>query len=104
MIASFQMSRSVQTCIRGCQDFSFSNTQDILNILTGSLLGNEQNGEQVILREEEQFSDEGLTDGEWKNYQSKSPFGACSAQSMSSQTQFSAQDMEHWIQPVLQYF
>ena len=32
--ASFQMSRSVGTCIRGCQNYCFSNTQDTLNIHT----------------------------------------------------------------------
>ena len=35
--ASFKMSRSVQTFFRGCQNRSFSDTQDILNILTGSI-------------------------------------------------------------------
>ena len=38
ILASFQMSRSVETCTRGCQNNSFSNAQDILNILIGSLL------------------------------------------------------------------
>ena len=33
MRASFHMSRSVDTCIRGCQNHSFPKTQDILNIL-----------------------------------------------------------------------
>ena len=56
-----QMSRSVDIGIRGCQKFYFSNTQDILNILTGSILENEQDGEPVILCDEERFSGEGLT-------------------------------------------
>ena len=44
---SFQMSsRSVETCIRGCQNYSFSNTQDIL---TGSLLEQEQDGEPIFV-------------------------------------------------------
>ena len=64
MGASFQTSRSVETC-KSCQNFSFSNTQDILNILTGNLLDNEQDGEPALMRDEEQFSDEGLSDGEW---------------------------------------
>ena len=42
--ASFQMSRSVETCIRGCQDYPSSNTQDILSILTGRLPENKQEG------------------------------------------------------------
>ena len=67
MWASFQMRRSVVPCIRGCQYGSFSNTQDIVNILTGSILENEQDGEPVIVRDTEPFSDEGLTDGEWKH-------------------------------------
>ena len=58
------MSTSVETYIRGCQDDSFSSTQDILN---GSVLQHEQEGEPVITRDEEQFSDDGLTDDEWKN-------------------------------------
>ena len=41
--------------------------QDMLNILCGSLFEHEQERVPVILRVEEQFSDEGLTDGEWKN-------------------------------------
>ena len=56
MWASFQMSRSVETNSRGCH------TQDMLNILTGSLLENEQDGESVILRDEETCSGECLTD------------------------------------------
>ena len=48
MRASFQVSRSIETCIRGCQNYSFSNAQDILNILTGSLPENEQDGERVF--------------------------------------------------------
>ena len=48
MWASFQMSRSVDTCISGCQNYSFSNTQDILNILTGSFLENERDREPAI--------------------------------------------------------
>ena len=61
------MSRSVETYIRGWQNDPFSNTQDILNILSGSLLENEQEGEPVIMLDGEQFSDEGLTDDGWTN-------------------------------------
>ena len=61
---SLQMSRSVETCIRGCQNYSSPNTQEILHILIGSLLEHEQSGELVILRDEEQIADESLTDGE----------------------------------------
>ena len=50
--------------IRGCQTYSFSNTQDILNIPTGSRLDSEQDEEPVILRNAEQILDEGLTDGD----------------------------------------
>ena len=42
--------------------------QDSLNILTGSLLENEQDGDPVMMRDEEQLSDEGLTDDEWKKH------------------------------------
>ena len=62
------MSRSVETCVRVGQNCLFSNTQDILNILTGSLLQNEQGGEPAVVRDEERFSGECLTDGEWKNH------------------------------------
>ena len=40
----------------------------MLNIVTGSLLHSEQDGEPVLLRDEETLSGEGLTDGEWKNH------------------------------------
>ena len=43
------------------------NTQEILNILTRSLLDHEQDGEPVVLRDEERFSGECLTDGKKKN-------------------------------------
>ena len=47
----------------------------ILNILTGSHLEDEQDGDTVIMRDE-QFSDERLTDGEWKTiYYSSSRLG-----------------------------
>ena len=36
--------RSVETSTRGCQNYSIWNTQDILNILTGSLLDYEEDG------------------------------------------------------------
>ena len=54
-------------CIRGCQISSFSNTEDLLNILTGRLSENEQDGEPVILGDDEIFSSECLTDEEWKH-------------------------------------
>ena len=44
----------------------FANTQDILNILVGSLLENEPGEDTVILRDKRQFSGEGLTDDDWK--------------------------------------
>ena len=49
MWASFQMSRIVETYIGGCPNRSFSNTQDMLNILIGSLLEDEHNEEPVLL-------------------------------------------------------
>ena len=61
MWASFQMSRSIDTCTRDCQNYSISNTQDILTILTGSFLENEQNGEPSILRDGERLSSKCLT-------------------------------------------
>ena len=67
-LTSFQMSRFVETYIRGCQDHAGSNMQDMQNILNGSLLDNEQDGEPVILQDEEQFPDEGLTDDEWNHH------------------------------------
>ena len=57
MWASFQMRRSIEIYIRGCQNCSFSNTQDILSILTGSL-------HDMSRRCEGQFSAEGLTEDE----------------------------------------
>ena len=60
MWASLQMSRSVETCITGCQNSAFSNAQDMPNFLTGSLFENEQSEEPVLLRDEGQFSCEGL--------------------------------------------
>ena len=68
MWASFQMSSSVETYIRGCQSHTFSNTQVTLNILIGRLLEHEEDGEAVIMRDGGQFSDEGLPDDEWKNH------------------------------------
>ena len=53
-------------CITGCQHCSFSTTEDILNILTGNVLVHEQDG-QPVLRDEEIFSGECLTDGKRKN-------------------------------------
>ena len=53
---------------QSCQNSSLSNTLDILNILIGCLLEDEQDGEPVTVRDEEQFSDEGLNDDEWKNH------------------------------------
>ena len=44
------------------QNSSFSNKHEILNILIGSLDGNEQSEEPVILRDEGQFPGEGLAD------------------------------------------
>ena len=72
----------------------------MLNILTGGIVANEQDGEPVILRDEERFSGECLKDGELK-------MGACSQQKcMSSHTQSSAQALVRWIwiPPVLQKF
>ena len=43
-----------------------SHTQDMLNILTGSLLQTEQHGEPVVVHDEEKFSGECLTDEEGK--------------------------------------
>ena len=57
----------VETCTRGCQNISFTDTQDILNILIGRLTGDEQNEEPVFLCDEE-FSGEGLTNDEWKSH------------------------------------
>ena len=59
------MRRIVETLSRGCENSSFSNTQDILNILIGSLLKHERSKESVILRDTGQFSGEGLTDDVW---------------------------------------
>ena len=56
-----------QSYIKGCQNCSISKLPDILSILIGCLLEDEQEGEPVIVRDE-QFSDEGLTDDEWKNH------------------------------------
>ena len=64
MWASFQVSRSFGTCIRDCQNYSFSTTQVILNTLTGSLLENEQHGEPGILRAKKDFQ----ATGEWEHH------------------------------------
>ena len=62
--ASFQMSRSVEAYIRCCQDYTFSNTQGQLNILTGSLLENKEDEDPVIMRDEEQNLHESVTEDE----------------------------------------
>ena len=51
MWTQFQMSRIVETYTRSCQNSSLSNTQEIRNILIGSLFENEQGGEPVILHD-----------------------------------------------------
>ena len=51
--ASFQMSQIVETSTRHCQNSSFSSTQDILNILIGSLLEDQHSEDPVILRDED---------------------------------------------------
>ena len=56
MWASFSTSRADDSCIKGCQNSCFSNTQDILNIVTGNLLENEQDGEPVILHDQSKCS------------------------------------------------
>ena len=68
LLVGITPSRSVETGVRGCHDYSFSDPQDLLNILTASLLENEQGGEPDILRGEERCSGECLTDGEWKDH------------------------------------
>ena len=78
------MSRSVET--------SFSNTQDILNILTGSLLENEQDGEPVTFRNEQIFQATAWQMNGQIIYYSKSRLGACPLQQcMSSLTKFYVQ-------------
>ena len=48
-----------------------------VNILSGSLLQIEQDEEPVIMRDEDQFSDEGPTDDEWKDHhKSEQPIGS----------------------------
>ena len=81
------MSGSVEICIRGCQIYSIPSAQDVLNILTGSLLENDQDGEPLFLSGEEIFSGECLTDGECKLiHHSLSHLGACPQRTcMSSQ-------------------
>ena len=64
IIPNEQISRDLQRW----SELSFGNTQDILNISIGSVLEHEQDEEPVIKRDETQFSDEGLTDGEWKKH------------------------------------
>ena len=45
-------------------------------MLTGVLLENDQEGGPVFTRDEEQFSNEGLTDDNWKNHLLlEEPFG-----------------------------
>ena len=68
MWASIQMSPIVETHTRVCQNTSFLNTQDIVNILSGSLLENERNEDPVILRDASQFSSECLTDDECESH------------------------------------
>ena len=55
----------METCTRGCQHSSFTNTQDIQNVLVGILLENEQSKDPVIVHDGGQFSGD-LTDEEWK--------------------------------------
>ena len=64
MWASFHTSGSVEICIRGCVKYSFSKTQDTLNILTGNLLDNESDGESVTSRDEETCASECLAEDE----------------------------------------
>ena len=61
MWTSFKMSRSVETCSIDCQNNAFLNKQGITNIVIGSLFENEQDGELVIVRDEETLSGECLT-------------------------------------------
>ena len=53
--ASFQMTRSVDTCIRICLNYAFANYQDILNILTGTILENKQDGTRHFARRRKIF-------------------------------------------------
>ena len=54
-----------------------SHTQKTLNVLICILLGNAQDVEPVVVRDEELLSDKGLTDGEWRLHHSlKEPIGS----------------------------
>ena len=68
MRTSFQMSHIVETCTRDCQNSSFTNAQDIRNILIGSFLEDEQSEEPVILHDQGTFLGEGLDIDEWTNH------------------------------------
>ena len=61
------MSRIVETYNRGRQYRNFSSTQDILNILVGSVHEKKQGEDPVILHDSGQSPGEGLTDDEWPN-------------------------------------
>ena len=89
-VVSFQMSRSVETCLSGCQNYSFSNTQDTLvDILTGILLEHEQDGDSQFARRRKiskRMPDR--WEVEKPSIARKSQMGACSLQKcMSSETQ-----------------
>ena len=99
--ASLQMSRIVETHTRCCHASYFTDTQDFLNMLIGSLLEDEQNEEPVILHDRGHCSGEGpeMMSGR-VIYFVKSRLEACSKpKCMSSPTQFSAQVQGQWIQP-----
>ena len=82
---------------------SVSNTQEMLNILTGSLLEHEQCEEPDLTRDEEHNSDEGLTDDGWNHHVLLEELleEASQPTRMSSRTQLSAQAQKLWIRPVL---
>ena len=51
MIVCWQVSRIVDSHARGCQNSFLSNTQDVLNLLIGSVLEDEQNEESLMLHD-----------------------------------------------------
>ena len=57
------MSRFVETYIRGCQNYPFLKKQDFVNILIGSLLKHFQDGEPVIIRDEDERIDDLFLEG-----------------------------------------
>ena len=64
LISDEQSSRDF---VKGCQNSSFTSSQEIRNMLTGGVVENQQDEEPDMFHDRETFPGGRLTDGDWKN-------------------------------------